>query len=132
MKTSIFKFCEGMETFSRKQLEEFIMNHSECARVADSVGVKQTDFSMGISREFVARSMTCGYLDGVRCTYWVKDKRKKPYLMSLHATKGDSYFHDMVNLESLSDEDIFGEPLIRGSVGDTEKIIMLKRSVSAK
>lgn len=126
MKTSIFKFCEGNATFTRIQLEQFLIGDTQCKRMAEQTGVDIVEFALGLSREFVARSMICGYLDGVNRVYWVKNKRNKPYLMALHATKKDDYFNDMVKLESLSDSDLFGEPVVTGAAATTKDILRLK------
>ena len=132
MKTSIFKFCEGNATFTRIQLEQFLTRNPQCKRMAELTGVDIGEFALGISREFVSRSMSCGYLDGVNRVYWVKNKRNKPYLMALHATKKDDYFNDMVKLESLSDSDLFGEPVASGVAATTKEILILKDTLYRK
>lgn len=132
MKTSIFKFCEGNATFTRIQLEQFLIGDTQCKRMAEQTGVDIGEFALGLSREFVARSMSCGYLDGVNRVYWVKNKRNKPYLMALHATKKDDYFNDMVKLESLSDSDLFGEPVVTGAAATTKDILRLKDALYRK
>lgn len=132
MKTSIFKFCEGNATFTRIQLEQFLTRNPQCKRMAEQTGVDIGEFALGLSREFVSRSMSCGYLDGVNRVYWVKNKRNKPYLMALHATRKDDYFNDMVKLESLSDCDLFGEPVITGEAATTKEILRLKDSLYRK
>ncbi len=132
MKTSIFKFCEENATFTRVQLEEFVIGNTQCKSMAEQIGVDVGEFALVLSREFVARSMGCGYLDGVNRVYWVKNKRKKPYLMALHATRKDDYFNDMVKLESLSDSDLFGEPMIIGAAATTKEILRLKDALYRK
>lgn len=132
MKTSIFKFCEGNATFTRIQLEQFLTGNPQCKRMADQIGVDIGEFALGLSREFVARSMCCGYLDGVNRVYWVKNKRNKPYLMALHATRKDEYFNDMVKLESLSDSDLFGETVASGVAATTKEILRLKDNLYRK
>lgn len=132
MKTSIFKFCEGNATFTRIQLEQFLIGDTQCKRMAEQTGVDIGEFALGLSREFVARSMSCGYLDGVNRVYWEKNKRNKPYLMALHATKKDDYFNDMVKLESLSDSELFGEPVVTGAAATTKDILRLKDALYRK
>lgn len=132
MKTSIFKFCEGNATFTRVQLEKFVIGNTQCKRMAEQIGVDIGEFALGLSREFVARSMSCGYLDGVNRVYWVKNKRNKPYLMALHATRKDEYFNDMVKLESLNDSDLFGETVVSGVAATTKEILRLKDNLYRK
>lgn len=132
MKTSIFKFCEGNATFTRVQLERFVIGNAQCKRMAEQIGIDIGEFALGLSREFVARSMSCGYLDGVNRVYWVKNKRNKPYLMALHATRKDEYFNDMVKLESLSDSDLFGETVASGVAATTKEILRLKDNLYRK
>ena len=132
MKTSIFKFCEGNATFTRVQLERFLIGNTQCKRMAEQIGVDIGEFALGLSREFVARSMSCGYLDGVNRVYLVKNKRNKPYLMALHATRKDDYFNDMVKLESLSDYDLFGETVASGVAATTKDILRLKDNLYRK
>lgn len=132
MKTSIFKFCEGNATFTRLQLEQFLVKNAQCKRMAEQTGVDISEFALGLSREFVSRSMSCGYLDGVNRVYWVKNKRSKPYLMALHAARKDDYFNDMVKLESLRDSDLFGEPMVIGAAATTKEILKLKDALYRK
>ena len=132
MKTSIFKFCEGNATFTRVQLERFVIGNTQCKRMAEQIGVDIGELALGLSREFVARSMSCGYLDGVNRVYWVKNKRNKPYLMALHATRKDDYFNEMVKLESLSDSDLFGETVASGVAATTKEILKLKDALYRK
>ncbi|EHS6872701.1 hypothetical protein KWC53_004484 [Salmonella enterica] len=132
MKTSIFKFCEGNATFTRVQLERFLIGNTQCKRMAEQIGVDIGEFALGLSREFVARSMSCGYLDGVNRVYWLKNKRNKPYLMALHATRKNEYFNDMVKLESLSDSDLFGETVASGVAATTKEILRLKDNLYRK
>lgn len=132
MKTSIFKFCEGNATFTRVHLEKFIIGNTQCKRMAEQTGVDISEFALGLSREFVSRSMSCGYLDGVNRVHWVKNKRNKPYLMALHATRKDEYFNDMVKLESLSDSDLFGETVASGVAATTKEILRLKDNLYRK
>ena len=132
MKTSIFKFCEGNATFTSVQLERFLIGNTQCKRMAEQIGVDIGEFALGLSREFVSRSMSCGYLDGVNRVYWVKNKRNKPYLMALHAARKDDYFNDMVKLESLSDSDLFGEPVVAGAAATTKEILRLKNTLYRK
>lgn len=132
MKTSIFKFCEGNATFTRVQLERFVIGNTQCKRMAEQIGVDIGEFALGLSREFVTRSMSCGYLDGVNRGYWVKNKRNKPYLMAFHATRKDEYFNDMVKLESLSDSDLFGETVASGVAATTKEILRLKDNLYRK
>ena len=132
MKTSIFKFCEGNATFTRLQLEQFLVKNAQCKRMAEQTGIDISEFALGLSREFVSRSMSCGYLDGVNRVYWLKNKRNKPYLMALHATRKDEYFNDMVKLESLSDSDLFGETIVSGVAATTKEILRLKDNLYRK
>lgn len=132
MKTSIFKFCEGNATFTRLQLEQFLFKNAQCKRMAEQTGIDISEFALGLSREFVSRSMSCGYLDGVNRVYWLKNKRNKPYLMALHATRKDEYFNDMVKLESLSDSDLFGETIVSGVAATTKEILRLKDNLYRK
>ena len=52
--------------------------------------------------------------------------------MALHATKKDDYFNDMVKLESLSDSDLFGEPVVSGVAATTKEILILKDALYRK
>uniref|UniRef100_A0AAU8GCE5 Uncharacterized protein n=2 Tax=unclassified Caudoviricetes TaxID=2788787 RepID=A0AAU8GCE5_9CAUD len=126
MKLELFKFCESLDKFTRSELESFICSCRNCERAASAVGVGKDEFAIGISREFIARSMSCGYLDGMNLVYWLNDARKKPRLMKFHASKADDYFNDMVSIESLNDDDLFGEPLVRGSAESTNELLKLK------
>ena len=52
--------------------------------------------------------------------------------MALHATRKDDYFNDMVKLESLSDSDLFGEPVVIGAAATTKEILKLKDALYRK
>lgn len=56
--------------------------------------------------------MGAGYLDGVCCEYWCKNKMKRPFNFELNSLEGDSniYISEIMNIEKMSDEELFSKP----------------------
>lgn len=56
--------------------------------------------------------MTAGYLDGVNRWYWSKGASKRPFQFDFKCFGGESdrYTWEMMNIEKLSDEELFGKP----------------------
>ncbi|AAR09301.1 hypothetical protein PJM39_0070 [Salmonella phage vB_SenS_UTK0006] len=108
----LYRFCESREKFNRQELARFIFRHRECERLAKNAGVTPRYFASSSSKEFIARMMGYGYLDGVHCVYWCKNKMKRPFNFELHSLEGDSnrYVWEMMNIEKMSDEELFSKP----------------------
>lgn len=105
----IYNFCEGYKNFNRQHLARFIYKHKDCARMSKAAGVDERYFASSCSKEFVARMLTAGYLDGVNGVYWSKGSSKRPFqfeFMSLDGKSSD-YVSEMMNIASMSDEELF-------------------------
>lgn len=77
--------------------------------MAKAAGVNERYFASSCSREFMARMLTAGYLDGVNGVYWSKGPSKRPFqfeLMSLDGKSSD-YINEMMNITTMSDEELF-------------------------
>lgn len=55
--------------------------------------------------------MSAGYLDGIKCEYWCKGMDKRPFNFSFRCFAGESdrYSWEMMNIEKMSDEELFGK-----------------------
>ncbi|EKL2214098.1 hypothetical protein PQ125_002632 [Salmonella enterica] len=108
----LYRFCESRDKFNRQDLAKFIYRHRECERLAKNAGVTPRYFASSTSKEFIARMMGAGYLDGIHCEYWCKNKLKRPFNFELHSLEGDSnrYVWEIMNIEKMSDEELFSKP----------------------
>ena len=93
--------------------------------MAASAGMPHREFTSALSKEFCARCMTEGYLDGVRGEYWLKNRMKRPLMMNFVCMGGykNRYTWEMMHIEELSDEELFGE---RRNVDRSERRIVRK------
>ncbi|AQY55324.1 hypothetical protein HOR71_gp28 [Escherichia phage vB_EcoS_ESCO41] len=108
----VYRFCEGYKKFNRQHLAVFIYKHRECERLAKAAGVTPRYFASSASKEFIARCMGEGYLDGVNNWYWSKGAQKRPFEFHFRCYGGenDSYTWEMMNIEKMSDNELFGKP----------------------
>lgn len=77
--------------------------------MAKAAGVNERYFASSCSKEFMARMLTAGYLDGVNGVYWSKGSSKRPLqfeFMSLDG-KSSTYMNEMMNISAMSDEELF-------------------------
>lgn len=107
----LYRFCEGYEKFNRQHLAVFIYKHRECERLAKAAGVTPRYFASSASKEFCARMMTSGYLDGVNNWYWSKGSQKRPFEFHFNCYGGDEdvYTSDMMNIGDMCDHELFGK-----------------------
>ncbi|HBM2054234.1 TPA: hypothetical protein LUK65_003743 [Escherichia coli] len=107
----LYNFCEGYKNFNRQHLARFIYKHKDCARMAKAAGVDERYFASSCSKEFMARMLTAGYLDGVNGVYWCKGSIKRPFqfeFMSLEGRSSD-YVSEMMNIANMSDDELFAQ-----------------------
>ena len=107
----LYRFCESYNRFSRQNLATFIFKHRECERLARAAGVTPRFFASSASKEFLARMMGMGYIDGVNLSYWSRGAQKRPFEFDFHCYGGenDRYTWEMMNVDKLSDKELFGE-----------------------
>ncbi|AHY83204.1 YdbL [Escherichia phage e4/1c] len=105
----VFKFCESYERFNRQHLAAFIYRHKECERMAKAAGVNTRYFASSASKEFLARCMTEGYIDGVNGSYWSKGSTKRPFEFSFRCLEGESdkYTNEMMTIKEMTDDQLF-------------------------
>lgn len=105
----LYKFCESYQKFNRQHLAQFIFKHRECDRLAKAANVTPRYFASSASKEFVARMMGLGYLDGVSLWYWSKGAQKRPFEFDFNCYGGeeDRYTWEMMNVDKLSDDELF-------------------------
>lgn len=105
----LYKWCESYAKFNRQHIAQFIYKHPECERIAKAANVSPRFLASSCSKEFCSRMMALGYLDGVRGEFWTKGSRSRPFQFDFNCFKGDKdrYTWEMMNVEKLSDEDIF-------------------------
>lgn len=60
----IYRFCESRREFTRQDFAKFVYMHRESPRMAKAANVSHRMFASMVSKEFLARSYTNGYLDG--------------------------------------------------------------------
>ena len=77
--------------------------------MAKLAGVTPHRFATLASREFLARMMGLGYIDGRNLVYWSNGFHKRPFSFDFRCVKGESdrYTWEMNNVDKLSDEELF-------------------------
>lgn len=105
----LYRFCESRENFNRQDLAKFVFRHRECERLAKSAGVTPRFLASSVSKEFIARMVSAGYLDGVRRVFWCKNKMARPFGFELYSMEGEKnqYVRDIMNIGTMSDEELF-------------------------
>lgn len=108
----LYRFCESWRQFNRQHLARFVFNHRECSRLARAAGVTPRFFASMVSKECMARWVTLGYLNYSDGYASAKGPDKRPVNFEFESFKGrDSrYMLEMMNVEKLNDEKLFGKP----------------------
>lgn len=108
----LYKWCESYERFTRQHIAAFIFKHHECERLARAAGVSTRFFASSASKEFLARMMSAGYIDGVNNWFWSKGAQMRPFQFDFkcYGGDGDRYTKEMMSIEKLSDDELFGGP----------------------
>lgn len=77
--------------------------------MAKAAGVDERYFASSCSKEFMARMLTAGYLDGVNGVYWSKGSSKRPFQFEFMSLEGRSsnYVNEIMNIEKMSDDELF-------------------------
>lgn len=77
--------------------------------MAKAAGVDERYFASSCSKEFMARMLTAGYLDGVNGLYWSKGSSKRPFQFEFMSLEGRSsnYVSEMMNIANMSDDELF-------------------------
>ena len=106
----VYRFCEMNDKFTRQDLAKFVFRHRECSRLAELAEVTPRFFASSISKEFLARMMMRGYIDGVRGVYWSKGAAMRPFSFEFRSFEGigNKYISEIMNVDKLSDDELFG------------------------
>lgn len=67
-------------------------------------------FATSVSKEFCARMMTAGYLDGVGGKFWCKKgSANRPFSFELYSLEGmqNEWVRDVLRIGEMSDEELF-------------------------
>lgn len=67
-------------------------------------------FATAVSKEFCARMMTAGYLDGVGGKFWCKKGSvNRPFSFELYSLEGmqNEWVSDVLRIGEMSDEELF-------------------------
>lgn len=77
--------------------------------MAKAAGVDERYFASSCSKEFIARMLTAGYLDGVNGVYWSKGSSKRPFQFEFMSFDGkySNYISEMMNIAKMSDDELF-------------------------
>lgn len=105
----LYKWCESYDWFNRQHIAKFIYQHRECERLARSAGLTPRMFASLTSKEFCARMMTAGYIDGVCGKYWSKGSSKRPFGFELYSLDGmrNDWIRDMARIGEMGDDELF-------------------------
>lgn len=105
----LYKWCESYDWFNRQHIAKFIYQHRECERLARAAGLTPRMFASLASKEFCARMMTAGYIDGVCGKYWSKGSSKRPFGFELYSLDGmrNDWIRDMARIGEMCDDELF-------------------------
>lgn len=105
----LYKWCESYDWFNRQHIAKFIYQHRECERIARAAGLTPRMFASLASKEFCARMMTAGYIDGVCGKYWSKGSSKRPFGFELYSLDGmrNDWIRDMARIGEMGDDELF-------------------------
>lgn len=105
----LYKWCESYDWFNRQHIAKFIYQHRECERLARAAGLTPRMFASLTSKEFCARMMTAGYIDGVCGKYWSKGSSKRPFGFELYSLDGmrNDWIMDMDRIGEMGDDELF-------------------------
>lgn len=105
----LYKWCESYDWFNRQHIAKFIYQHRECERLARASGLTPRMFASLASKEFCARMMTAGYIDGVCGKYWSKGSSKRPFGFELYSLDGmrNDWIRDMARIGGMGDDELF-------------------------
>lgn len=105
----LYKWCESYDWFNRQHIAKFIYQHRECERLARAAGLTPRMFASLASKEFCARMMTAGYIDGVCGKYWSKGSSKRPFGFELYSLDGmrNDWIRDMARVGEMGDDELF-------------------------
>lgn len=107
----IYRWCESYDWFTRQHIAKFIYQHRECERLAKQAGFTQRMFASMLSKEFCARMMGAGYLDGVEGRFWCIDgSARRPFGFEFYTFEGmqNEWIRDMARIGEMSDDELFG------------------------
>lgn len=106
----LYKFCESYDWFNRQHLARFVFQHKECERLARAANMTPRRFATSVSKEFIARMCTLGYLNLDKGIASSKGAHKRPERFELYSLEGESnrYIYEMLNIDKLTDEELFG------------------------
>ena len=125
----LFKFCEGYDKYTRQHIARMIYKHKDSERMAKNAGLPHREFVSLMSKEFVSRCMTEGYLDCRDGLLSCRGRLKRPLMMKLSCVDGYRmrYCYEMMNLEGMSDRELFGKGR---NVDRSERRILLNTPVN--
>lgn len=105
----LYKWCESYDWFNRQHIAKFIYQHRECERLARAAGLTPRMLASLASKEFCARMMTAGYIDGVCGKYWSKGSSKRPFGFELYSLDGmrNDWIRDMARIGEMGDDELF-------------------------
>jgi hypothetical protein len=105
----LYKWCESYDWFNRQHIAKFIYQHRECERLARAAGLTPRMFASLASKEFCARMMMAGYIDGVCGKYWSKGSSKRPFGFELYSLDGmrNDWIRDMARIGEMGDDELF-------------------------
>ena len=118
----IYKFCESRREFTRQDFAKFVYMHREAPRLEKAANVSQRMFASMVSNEFLARSYTNGYLDGKNGAVWCAGPDNREIGFDFRSFEGmdNRYMREMMHLDQLSDEQLFGKPGGRSDNGSSQ------------
>lgn len=105
----LYKFCESYDWFNRQHLARFVFQHKECERLARAANMTPRMFATSVSKEFIPRMATLGYLGIDKGVVTCYGSNKRPFGFELYSLEGErnQYIREMLHIGEMSDEELF-------------------------
>jgi hypothetical protein len=104
----LYKFCESHVNYTRQHIARLIYTHPDTKQLAIGAGMTEREMASAMSKEFMARSMTQGYMD-MSGGFAKVNINKRPITFKFHCLNGfaDDYTREMRDIGSMTDDELF-------------------------
>lgn len=105
----VYKFCESYSYFTRQHLARFIYQHKDSERFSKAAGLSHREFCSAASKEFCAKMLSAGYIDGKCGEFVSKGSLKRPFEFNFESLSGygSKYIKEMMNIGTMTDDELF-------------------------
>lgn len=90
-------------------MARFIYQHKDSERFSKASGLSHREFCSAASKEFCAKMLSMGYIDGKCGEFVSKGSLKRPFGFNFEALNGyeSKYIKDMMRIATMTDDELF-------------------------